>query len=413
MEQIVKLFVHQSYFIENDLVIDYNFVKEAQTNASSKDWIVLIPKGWTGVDEQVAFKNIIIGCDEINKPIKSIIFEKKCFQNIVKCNKKYQLMYIAQNLEILGRSEYFTFYHQNTACYCVTSTGKSVDEDKTKRLHPQSDRRPIRRQSPTPHDFYKNNSQTSSVIKSDKPKSKRWSSNSCNECKSPNNFNAQESAYLTKIQDLTNEKEALEQHLLKVEKDLVQTLDVVNKQFMLNRAFSQQKENVQRFIDDLVKGLLNDGRITFWANDQEFTVVRENLDKDLECSVGDSDTTALFKSQVSFREACLKAIISQQEQTIRQLVNKIKDSIDIFLKTNDPSSNLNSLLPQTPENQLSSIGYMDSSGTTYFATPYVSSNSIPNVCTFDRNEKNKETIESHETDSKKENKDLSSEIEVR
>lgn len=24
MEQIVKIFVHQSYFIENDLVVDYN-----------------------------------------------------------------------------------------------------------------------------------------------------------------------------------------------------------------------------------------------------------------------------------------------------------------------------------------------------------------------------------------------------
>lgn len=24
MEQIVKIFVHQSYFIENDLIVDYN-----------------------------------------------------------------------------------------------------------------------------------------------------------------------------------------------------------------------------------------------------------------------------------------------------------------------------------------------------------------------------------------------------
>jgi len=28
MEQIVKIFVHQSYFIENDLVVDYNVEQE-------------------------------------------------------------------------------------------------------------------------------------------------------------------------------------------------------------------------------------------------------------------------------------------------------------------------------------------------------------------------------------------------
>lgn len=28
MEQIVKMFVHQSYYIENDLLIDYNVEKE-------------------------------------------------------------------------------------------------------------------------------------------------------------------------------------------------------------------------------------------------------------------------------------------------------------------------------------------------------------------------------------------------
>jgi len=28
MEQIVKIFVHQSYFIDNDLVVDYNVEQE-------------------------------------------------------------------------------------------------------------------------------------------------------------------------------------------------------------------------------------------------------------------------------------------------------------------------------------------------------------------------------------------------
>jgi len=61
----------------------------------------------------------------------------------------------------------------------------------------------------------------------------------------------------------------MEQRLLTFEKDLVHTLEVVNKQFKLSTAISQQKRNIQKFIDDLVDGLVNDGKITFWAHDQE------------------------------------------------------------------------------------------------------------------------------------------------
>jgi len=61
----------------------------------------------------------------------------------------------------------------------------------------------------------------------------------------------------------------MEQRLVTFEKDLVHTLEVVNKQFKLSTAISQQKLNIQKFIDDLVDGLVNDGRITFWAHDQE------------------------------------------------------------------------------------------------------------------------------------------------
>lgn len=61
----------------------------------------------------------------------------------------------------------------------------------------------------------------------------------------------------------------MEKCLLKVEKDLIHTLDVINKQFKLSNAISQQKDNIQKFVDDIVEGLLKDGKITFWAHDQE------------------------------------------------------------------------------------------------------------------------------------------------
>lgn len=61
----------------------------------------------------------------------------------------------------------------------------------------------------------------------------------------------------------------MEQSLLKAENDLVQALEVVNKQFKLSKAILQQKDNIQKFIDDVVAGLLNDGKISFWAHDQE------------------------------------------------------------------------------------------------------------------------------------------------
>lgn len=69
-------------------------------NVSPKDWIALIPKGWSGVDEQVAFKTVDTDCD-VNLAIKSVIMEKKCFQNVVECEKQYQLMYIGQYLEVI------------------------------------------------------------------------------------------------------------------------------------------------------------------------------------------------------------------------------------------------------------------------------------------------------------------------
>lgn len=64
----------------------------------------------------------------------------------------------------------------------------------------------------------------------------------------------------------------MEQRLLKVENDLVNTLEVVNRQLKLSKAISQQKDNIQKFIDDVVNGLLNDGKIVFWAHDQEVNI---------------------------------------------------------------------------------------------------------------------------------------------
>lgn len=61
----------------------------------------------------------------------------------------------------------------------------------------------------------------------------------------------------------------MEQNLLQVEKDLVRTLKIVNKQFKISQVISQQKDDIQQFVNNLVNGLINDGKITFWAQDQE------------------------------------------------------------------------------------------------------------------------------------------------
>lgn len=59
------------------------------------------------------------------------------------------------------------------------------------------------------------------------------------------------------------------QSLLTLENDLTQTLELINKQFKLNKEISLEKLNIEQFIDNIVDGLLNDGKITFWAHDQE------------------------------------------------------------------------------------------------------------------------------------------------
>ncbi|XP_015367821.1 PREDICTED: uncharacterized protein LOC107164491 [Diuraphis noxia] len=383
MEQIVKIFVHQSYFIENDLVVDYNVEQEALVNVSPKDWIALIPKGWCGVDEQVAYKTIDSDCDVANLAIKSVIMEKKCFQDVVKCEKHYQLMYISQNLEILGRSEYFTFLHQSGTCNCILSSNQNETKDNSKqsRLSSTSGRnKPLRRQSPTPHAFYKSRPQSqNSVVKSEKLKPKQWSTNKCNKCNASNNFLALESAYLAKIQDLTESNKVMEQRLASFEKNLVHTLEVINKQFKLITVLSQQKQNLQKFIDDLVDGLINDDKITFWAHDQEFSVVREYPEKNQISPLSDDCTLSINKSLNLSKEVYMKAIIGQQEETIQHLVDKIKDFFDIFLKLNSQANEQNKSDSTSSENNL---GYMDSSGTTYYSPPSYITNSLNDINSY-------------------------------
>jgi len=254
-------------------------------------------------------------------------------------------MYIGQYLEILGRSEYFVFLHQSGTCNCISSSTKTESKDylKQNRFSSVFSRKPPRRQSPTPCEFYKIGQHSqNSVIKNEKSKTKQWSTNKCVKCNASNNFTALESAYLAKIQDLTINNEMMEQRLLKVENDLVHTLDVVNKQFKLNKTISQQKDDIQKFIDEVIDGLMIDGKITFWAHEQEFSVVREFPDKNYSSlSSDDCTTVSINKSFNSSKEAYMKAIIGQQEQTIQNLVTRIKDSFDLFLKVteqNNPTS---------------------------------------------------------------------------
>lgn len=71
------------------------------------------------------------------------------------------------------------------------------------------------------------------------------------------------------IQDLTKKNELIEQNLLKVQKDLVSKLEVANKQFNLSKVASQEKNNIQQFIEEMIEGLITKGKITFWAYDEE------------------------------------------------------------------------------------------------------------------------------------------------
>lgn len=390
MEQIVKIFVHQSYFIENDLVVDYNVVQGARVNVSPKDWIALIPKGWSGVDEQVAFKTVDIDSDVVNLAIKSVTIEKKYFEKVVECEKQYQLMYVSQYLEILGRSEYFAFVHRSDKCDCVCST-KTDGKNNVKQNRLSStvvfSRKPPRRQSPTPRDFYKNqiHSQNNAVVKSTGGGGGETSSKTsskqrrltCGKCDAPTDFAALESANLAKIQDLTIHKEVMEKCLLKVEKDLIHTLDVINREFKLVNEISRQKDDVQKFIDDIVDGIVKDGKITFWAHDQEFSVVREFPD-----TTKPDDEPLPFDSPNLSSEAHMKAIIGDQERTIQNLVNKIRDSFDLFFQENTSAGQHDNRysVPTLSEEQpppSNSIGYMDSSGTTYFSPrPFIPANTL-------------------------------------
>lgn len=58
----------------------------------------------------------------------------------------------------------------------------------------------MRRQSPTPREFYKNRPQSqNNREKGDKPKSKQFSTNNCIKCNAPSNFVELGNSYLTKV----------------------------------------------------------------------------------------------------------------------------------------------------------------------------------------------------------------------
>lgn len=69
-------------------------------------------------------------------------------------------------------------------------------------------------------------------------------------------------------------------------------------------------------------------------------MVREFPDKNhISLLSDDFSTLSTNTSFNSSKEAYMKAIIGHQEQTIQYLVNKIKDSFDIFLKVNKHTFN--------------------------------------------------------------------------
>lgn len=367
MEQIVKIFVHQSYFIENDLAVDYNVQQGARVNVSAKDWIALIPKGWSGVDEQVAFKTVDVDSGVENEAIKSVVIERKYFEKVVGCGKQYQLMYVSQYLEILGRSEYFMFVHRSDECDCdySRSARTEIGENVKRNRLPSTvafGRKPPRRRSPTPREFYKNRLRShddpaDSGVTSTIPVNQR---SRCGKCDAPNNYPALESAYLARIQDLSVRRRVMDECLSKIEQDLARTLDDIDEKFRLTGAISRQKDDVQKFIDGVVDGILADGKTTFRVDDREFSVVREFPGENLQTSSSSSDESPPFNKWPSLSsEAHMKAIIVDQERTIQHLVDKIKDSFDFFSRENAPSEEE----PVMNNN----VGYMDSSGTTYYS----------------------------------------------
>lgn len=63
----------------------------------------------------------------------------------------------------------------------------------------------------------------------------------------------------------------------------------------------------------------------------QFTVVREYFDKDKPVPTNDDTVVSLVNNTNSANEEYLKDIIGQQEETIQQLVNKLKDMCEFFL----------------------------------------------------------------------------------
>lgn len=60
--------------------------------------------------------------------------------------------------------------------------------------------KPVRRPSPTPHDFFSNLPQShNSIANDEKSKSEQWPANKCIKCNAPSNFAADYSALHAKV----------------------------------------------------------------------------------------------------------------------------------------------------------------------------------------------------------------------
>ncbi|CAH1403196.1 unnamed protein product [Nezara viridula] len=287
-----------NYDMSKDFEVEFSLDNEVK--GSSRDWIGIFQAGWNSYESFLAHESALgMPCDESGRRRK-VKFNSKYLQD-ANAGLPYQFVYVNKYLEILGVSQYFQFTVNNpngfklpndTVCEgsFMPNVGSSPLKDQNVKNHGNDDltvvEDDIMRDSSTspPHGHFHTNCKLYSISK--------WknSCTSCYQCKSIFQLKESHDDLLEKIKLYQDHNFSLRNRVDRLEK----LLDWQDNEKELNTCMFHLSEVVDNAIRSSVYGHRDNKGVTH----------------------------SYFDWDLSSKELLLKAIIGQQEVTIRDL-NKV------------------------------------------------------------------------------------------
>lgn len=361
--------VKKEYRADENISLEYTL--DTETQASSRNWIGLFPKGASTLQQYVTFEWTISRPRKESPKKHSITFYYKYHIKNIEPDKEYFFVFVDKQMKVLGSSSYFRFnfisplemveskmYEKLGTCISSTpesftslSEGlktslhsnerefQSMNKEHMHYLHFKNSKCMSKHQIPMSSTQIHETSGTNTsgfkteitLTSPDFPLSGNLSgprnSENCALCKQPSNFIQREQKLQAKIKVHAEYAHTLEKRIEELEKCLEMS-QVAQKQLKLAAHHAKrEKLSYQKFVNELMTVLATKGAVRILDGQGTELLLKRIVPEN-------EDNTLLFKT--SQRERILKSVISSQERTIRDLMGKVSSNSPV--KTDHVSS---------------------------------------------------------------------------